>query len=63
MLDELNAMRAVLVAMAGVAAIVALSLGYILPGLVLALGVTLHLVHFGRLYREYKRGQPPSSES
>ena len=45
-MDSLQTMRWILVSMTAAAGVVAFALGYVIPGIILLFGVSLHVMHW-----------------
>lgn len=45
-MESVQTMRWILVAMTAVAGVVALALGYVVPGIILLFGCSLHVAHY-----------------
>ncbi|WP_108665226.1 hypothetical protein [Euzebya rosea] len=45
-MDSLQTMRWILVSMTATAGVIAFALGYVIPGIILLFGVSLHVLHW-----------------
>jgi hypothetical protein len=50
-MDSLNTLRAILTVMAAFAAIILFTQGFVVPGVVMTVGVALHALHFWQITR------------